>query len=227
MSKAGNVAWNRRGARGKVNLDGFAIHSFDCDSFFVRTHLRRRCKLPVRECHADSPRIDELRFAATRRCPFPAPLITMVACAGSPAFPIQESCGPPQIPRRRASGARAAERINCPSWTVAHPGRSGRDGKVRVLLGGACGADGLETGGVLVPPRLGAQEGEHWTGWLVGAAQTERPGAGAESALGQAGRGGTPFLDRSANGWSAGGIHGGRCPIARARQPTLHTEAGV
>jgi hypothetical protein len=45
-----------------------------------------------------------------------------------------------------ASGARAAERLNCPSWTVAHPGRLGRDGKSRALPGGAYGANRLETG---------------------------------------------------------------------------------
>jgi hypothetical protein len=70
-----------------------------------------------------------LRFAATRRCPCPVPRITMVAAACSPAIPVQEICGPPQIPRRRASGASAAERINCPSWTVANAGRLGRNGK--------------------------------------------------------------------------------------------------
>ena len=32
MSKAGNVAWNRRGASRIVNSGEFANHSFDCDS---------------------------------------------------------------------------------------------------------------------------------------------------------------------------------------------------
>jgi hypothetical protein len=49
----------------------------------------------------------------------------MVTGACSPAIPDQEICGPPQIQHRRASGARAAERINCPSWTVARASFTG------------------------------------------------------------------------------------------------------
>ena len=56
------------------------------------------------------------------------------------------------LSRCRASGARAAERISCPSWTVAQAGRLGRDRKGRALPGGTSGVARLEAGVTVSTP---------------------------------------------------------------------------